>query len=222
MHTKPHFLQLFNKFEQELHFSIWYGASTSLFTRGSANVPFDSSCQLPQNWYVVVLVPTCDGVSFAVLTLWSFHVFRHFTSGSTPAIMEDITQFIRETVANFTKGLNVTTEATPRPPATPEGMAVAYGSLVLMAVFPVFYGALRSVNFHKSEKKKEKVWMPLFPQIPALGTNVGFQLQDSGVEAEKLSYSDAAMFPFLASGALLVLYFVFKVSLVFCTFLLNL
>ncbi|KAK7602705.1 hypothetical protein V9T40_006679 [Parthenolecanium corni] len=103
--------------------------------------------------------------------------------------MEEIKQLVKETIANLTQGLNAT-ETTPRPPATPEGMAVAYGSLVLMAVFPVFYGALRSVNFHKSEKKKEK---------------------DSGVAAEKLSSSDAVMFPFLASGALLVLYFVFKI-----------
>lgn len=75
--------------------------------------------------------------------------------------MEEIKQLVKETIANLTQGLNAT-ETTPRPPATPEGMAVAYGSLVLMAVFPVFYGALRSVNFHKSEKKKEKVRILLF------------------------------------------------------------
>ncbi|KAK7570794.1 hypothetical protein V9T40_010161 [Parthenolecanium corni] len=82
------------------------------------------------------------------------------------------------------------TDQVHRSPATIEGMAVAYGSLVLMAVFPVFFGAIRSVKFHKSEVQKEKT---------------------SGVAAEKLSYSDAAMFPFFASGALLILYTVFKV-----------
>ncbi len=28
-------------------------------------------------------------------------------------------------------------------PATPEGMAVAYGSLVIMALIPIFFGAFR-------------------------------------------------------------------------------
>lgn len=38
-----------------------------------------------------------------------------------------------------------------RPPATPEGMALAYGSLVLMALLPIFFGALRSVSCAKSK-----------------------------------------------------------------------
>lgn len=43
------------------------------------------------------------------------------------------------------------TPAAPRPPATPEGMALAYGSLVLMALLPIFFGALRSVSCAKSK-----------------------------------------------------------------------
>lgn len=45
-------------------------------------------------------------------------------------------------------------EAAPgpaRPPATAEGMALAYGSLVLMALLPIFFGALRSVACAKSK-----------------------------------------------------------------------
>lgn len=41
--------------------------------------------------------------------------------------------------------------ASARPPATPEGMALAYGSLVLMALLPIFFGALRSVSCAKSK-----------------------------------------------------------------------
>ena len=37
-------------------------------------------------------------------------------------------------------------------PATPEGMAVAYGSLVVMALLPIFFGAFRSVRFHREQK----------------------------------------------------------------------
>lgn len=36
--------------------------------------------------------------------------------------------------------------------STPEGMAIAYGSLVLMAILPIFFGAFRSVKFHKEQK----------------------------------------------------------------------
>lgn len=36
--------------------------------------------------------------------------------------------------------------ATTRPPSTPEGIALAYGSLLLMALLPIFFGALRSVR----------------------------------------------------------------------------
>ena len=42
--------------------------------------------------------------------------------------------------------------ATTKIPATPEGMAVAYGSLVLMALLPIFYGSFRSVRYHKEQQ----------------------------------------------------------------------
>lgn len=38
------------------------------------------------------------------------------------------------------------TNITTRPPSTPEGIALAYGSLLLMALLPIFFGALRSVR----------------------------------------------------------------------------
>lgn len=41
--------------------------------------------------------------------------------------------------------------ATEKPPSTPEGMAVAYGSLVIMAILPIFFGSYRSVNYHKEK-----------------------------------------------------------------------
>ena len=42
--------------------------------------------------------------------------------------------------------------ATSRIPSTPEGMAVAYGSLVIMAMLPIFFGAFRSVKYHREQK----------------------------------------------------------------------
>ena len=41
---------------------------------------------------------------------------------------------------------------TEKIPATPEGMAVAYGSLVIMALLPIFFGAYRSVKYHTEQK----------------------------------------------------------------------
>ena len=35
--------------------------------------------------------------------------------------------------------------------STPEGSALAYGSLLFMALFPIFFGALRSVSCAKSK-----------------------------------------------------------------------
>lgn len=49
---------------------------------------------------------------------------------------------------------NLTSNAqnvTGRPPSTPEGMAVAYGSLVIMALLPIFFGSYRSVVYHKEK-----------------------------------------------------------------------
>ena len=37
-------------------------------------------------------------------------------------------------------------------PSTPEGMAIAYGSLFIMAIVPIFIGSMRSVTFHKEQK----------------------------------------------------------------------
>lgn len=48
---------------------------------------------------------------------------------------------------------NATDEnATAKIPATPEGMLVAYSSLIIMALIPIFLGAFRSVRYHKEQK----------------------------------------------------------------------
>ncbi|KAJ8305818.1 hypothetical protein KUTeg_016363 [Tegillarca granosa] len=76
--------------------------------------------------------------------------------------------------------------ATTKVPATPEGMAIAYGSLVLMAILPIFFGAFRSVKYHKEQK-------------------------ESGEKPETMSSKDAAMFPIIASGTLFGIYLIFQI-----------
>lgn len=61
-------------------------------------------------------------------------------------IAEDFKEVIKENVTEAVKN------ATAKIPATPEGMAVAYGSLVAMALLPIFFGAHRSVKYHKNQK----------------------------------------------------------------------
>ncbi|XP_053499755.1 minor histocompatibility antigen H13 isoform X1 [Ictalurus furcatus] len=68
--------------------------------------------------------------------------------------------------------------------ATAEGTALAYGSLVLMALLPIFFGALRSVSSSKSKNASE---MP-----------------------ETITSRDAARFPIIASCTLFGLYLFFK------------
>uniref|UniRef100_A0A671YQ95 Histocompatibility (minor) 13 n=1 Tax=Sparus aurata TaxID=8175 RepID=A0A671YQ95_SPAAU len=75
--------------------------------------------------------------------------------------------------------------ATAKFVATPEGTALAYGSLVFMALLPIFFGALRSVTCSKSKNSSD---MP-----------------------ETITGRDAARFPIIASCTLFGLYLFFKV-----------
>jgi len=50
---------------------------------------------------------------------------------------------------------------TGKVPSTPEGMALAYGSLVVMALVPIVIGSFRSVRHHK-EQKVEKNFLVNF------------------------------------------------------------
>lgn len=59
---------------------------------------------------------------------------------------------------NGTSGTN----ATEKYRATTEGMAVAYGSLVLMALVPIFIGAFRSVKHLKQQKVVKSNFGELF------------------------------------------------------------
>lgn len=88
---------------------------------------------------------------------------------------------------------NLTAEAvngTSATPSTPEGMALAYGSLVVMALLPIFFGAFRSVKSHREQSEEAK---------------------KTGEAPETMTQKDAAMFPIIASCALFGLYIFFQV-----------
>jgi len=81
---------------------------------------------------------------------------------------------------------NITNGTTGRIPATKEGMFLAYGSLVIMALLPILLGAFRSVTHHREQKA-------------------------SGEKPDTMTHKDAAMFPLIASGALFGLYLFFQI-----------
>ncbi|KAM9750944.1 minor histocompatibility antigen H13 isoform 4-T4 [Menidia menidia] len=92
-----------------------------------------------------------------------------------------ILEALNATESNGTEALNATAKFV----ATPEGTALAYGSLVFMALLPIFFGALRSVTCSKSKNAAD---MP-----------------------ETITSRDAARFPIIASCTLFGLYLFFKV-----------
>uniref|UniRef100_A0A3P8PHB7 Histocompatibility (minor) 13 n=1 Tax=Astatotilapia calliptera TaxID=8154 RepID=A0A3P8PHB7_ASTCA len=88
---------------------------------------------------------------------------------------------VNATASSDPEALNATAKFV----ATPEGTALAYGSLVFMALLPIFFGALRSVTCSKSKNAAD---MP-----------------------ETITSRDAARFPIIASCTLFGLYLFFKV-----------
>ena len=60
---------------------------------------------------------------------------------------------LNETAAALNESAKNVTEKTP---ATPEGMAVAYGSLLTMALLPIFFGSYRSVRYQAEQKVSKK------------------------------------------------------------------
>lgn len=71
--------------------------------------------------------------------------------------MADVVEQIVNATVNATAAENATEILSgAKTPATPEGAAVAYGSLIVMAMLPIFFGALRSVKHQKDQKVNDR------------------------------------------------------------------
>jgi len=79
---------------------------------------------------------------------------------------------------------------TAKVPATQEGMIIAYSSLVIMALIPIWFGSFRSVDSQKEQKEKHET---------------------TGEKPETMTQKDAMMFPLIASCALFGLYMIFNI-----------
>ena len=66
----------------------------------------------------------------------------------------------------MTETVTEAVNGTAKTPATPEGMMVAYGSLVLMALFPIFVGSFRSIVAQQKQKESSVRNILIFSFIP--------------------------------------------------------
>jgi hypothetical protein len=63
---------------------------------------------------------------------------------------DSVVEAIQQAAENITENANV------KVPASPEGMFIAYGSLVIMAMLPIFFGSKRSVSHQKEQKESSE------------------------------------------------------------------
>lgn len=101
-------------------------------------------------------------------------------------VVEAAEQLGKVVAENLTNGTNTTVAEKFKP--TPEGLILAYSSLVIMALIPIIVGSFRSVH-HQIHQKT------------------------SGEEIETMSTKEAMMFPLIASCTLFGIYIVFKVGI---------
>ena len=83
---------------------------------------------------------------------------------------------------------------------------MAYGSLVIMALIPIFLGSFRSVDSQKEQKENHvseiHIWALLY---------LSFSQEKTGERPETMTQKDAMMFPIIASCALFGLYIFFHI-----------
>lgn len=82
---------------------------------------------------------------YRVFTFILLVYYNHFDCGIAARMAEEAEAI----VANET---NITEPLSGRDAATSEGLLLAYGSLLVMALIPIYLGARRSVYFHENLK----------------------------------------------------------------------
>ncbi|XP_068966300.1 minor histocompatibility antigen H13 isoform X1 [Bombus flavifrons] len=97
---------------------------------------------------------------------------------------------VNEIAVQASENITENNEAiTGRIPSTSEGMVLAYGSLIIMAILPIFFGSYRAVRHHKEQQQ---------------------QCKKSGEQPDTMSRKEAAIFPFISSITLVGLYVLYK------------
>ncbi|XP_078046531.1 signal peptide peptidase [Augochlora pura] len=97
---------------------------------------------------------------------------------------------INEIVAQISENVTERNATIPgKISSTPEGMAIAYGSLIIMAVLPIFFGSYRAVKHHMEYQAN---------------------YEEEGAP-ETMTCKDAMIYPFICSFTLVGLYVAYKV-----------
>lgn len=104
------------------------------------------------------------------------------TAGS---LVNEAVEGLANSLLNETAATNGTAEA-DKFKASPQGLLVAYSSLVILALIPIVVGSFKSVKHQKKQ-------------------------QESGEEIETMSTKEAMMFPVIASVTLFGIYLVFQI-----------
>lgn len=97
--------------------------------------PYNSNCTLVN--FLSNLVLITKAISPRILANISYEMAE-----LAPEIPINIEETVIEAVKN----------ATEKPPTSIEGVAIAYLSLVIMAILPIFFGSFRSVKYLKEQK----------------------------------------------------------------------
>ena len=107
--------------------------------------------------------------------------------GSVENVVLQAAEAVGNILLNATDlGINGTNE-TEKFKASTEGLAIAYASLVFMALIPIVIGSFKSIS-HQSQQK------------------------ESGENIETMSTKEAMLFPVIASVTLFGIYIVFQVN----------
>ena len=106
-------------------------------------------------------------------------------NGGVETVVQQAAEQLGNLVLNATQNGTNGTE-TEKFKATPEGLFLAYSSLVIMALIPIIVGSFKSVK-HQTKQK------------------------ESGEEVETMSTKEALLFPVIASATLFGIYIVFQV-----------
>lgn len=102
-----------------------------------------------------------------------------------------------------------------KPPAYTKGVFIAYASLVIMAIIPIFLGSFRSLKLRV--QNKVCIISIIFKIDQYLcETYILFQIENE-VPAITIVLKRAMIFPVIASDFLYSLYIIFKVKI--CTFI---
>lgn len=105
-----------------------------------------------------------------------------------PSLVENVLQQATEQLGNILASEKNSTNGTETEKfkATPEGLFLAYFSLVIMALLPIIIGSFKSVKHQQKQ-------------------------QESGEEIETMSTREALLFPVIASCTLFGIYIIFQV-----------